>query len=373
MALTYGFFDSINGDRLYSSSQLSTLFNGIISDGVFANIGSLFNVSAPDNGRYVIVGTGRAWFNGIWVNNDSAYPIPRDEQTGQIKDIEPDFQFTRIDAVVVTVDRSMGKRSVKIDVEKGPISPNPVKPTFVDTDYVSYHVLAYITIPPNATKIENSMIETVVGTNTTPLVTGILKTASLEELWVQWEGEFDEWMAENRTTFSDWWIDMKRVINGESMETYPSVSNFPATGDIAKLYLAEDESKVYRWDGSAYILIDDFTNAAEVMGNLSVRIVDLERTTDLQQGADDIKLDPGTAGWGASEPYMQRVPFANIKAGDRPIIMPNVPEYGSGVDIDDYLDECALVTKFEVEDGAIVAWCYQDYPTLELSFAVKGR
>lgn len=372
MALTYGFFDSINGDRLYSSSQLSTLFNGIISDGVFANIGSMLNVTAPDNGRYVIVGTGRAWFNGIWVNNDSAFPIPRNVND-QITDIVPDFQFTRIDAVVIKIDRSMAVRAATIELFAGEPAPNPVKPVPIDTDYVSYHVLAYITIPPNATQITNSMIEIAVGTDATPLVTGILKTASLEELWIQWEGEFDDWMDSNSSTFSLWWNDMKRVINGESMETYLSASSFPNPGDITKLYLATDESKVYRWDGSSYVFVDDFTDAAEVMGNLAVRIVDLERASDLQKGAIDIVLTPGTAGWGASEPYHQRIPFSDINEGDRPIIMPNVPEYDSGIDIDDYLDECALVTKFEVEDGAIVAWCYQDIPTLELSFAVKGR
>lgn len=31
-----------------------------------------------------------------------------------------------------------------------------------------------------------------------------------------------------------------------------SVSNFPSTGEAAKLYIAEDTKKVYRWDGTAY-------------------------------------------------------------------------------------------------------------------------
>ena len=34
MSLTSGFFDSLNGDRKYNTLQLSSIFDGIISEGV---------------------------------------------------------------------------------------------------------------------------------------------------------------------------------------------------------------------------------------------------------------------------------------------------------------------------------------------------
>jgi hypothetical protein len=36
---------------------------------------------------------------------------------------------------------------------------------------------------------------------------------------------------------------------------YPTFNDFPATGDLGKIYLALDTNKLYRWSGSAYIYI----------------------------------------------------------------------------------------------------------------------
>ena len=44
MALTSGFYNSINGDRTYNAEQMSSIFDGIINDGVFASIGKVFQV-----------------------------------------------------------------------------------------------------------------------------------------------------------------------------------------------------------------------------------------------------------------------------------------------------------------------------------------
>ena len=57
MALTYGFYNSINHDRRYNATQMSQLFDGIINDGVFANIGTAMVVTAG-TGLTVTVGLG---------------------------------------------------------------------------------------------------------------------------------------------------------------------------------------------------------------------------------------------------------------------------------------------------------------------------
>ena len=46
MALTYGFYNSQNGDRMYDATDISSIFDGIIKDGVFMSIGDAFIVSA---------------------------------------------------------------------------------------------------------------------------------------------------------------------------------------------------------------------------------------------------------------------------------------------------------------------------------------
>ena len=50
MAVTYGFFNSVlvNGmqDRRYNADQMSTYFKGLISDGVYQNVGGGLQVRA---------------------------------------------------------------------------------------------------------------------------------------------------------------------------------------------------------------------------------------------------------------------------------------------------------------------------------------
>lgn len=39
MAVTYGFFNSVNGDRKYNADQMSSYFDGLVTDGVYEKIG----------------------------------------------------------------------------------------------------------------------------------------------------------------------------------------------------------------------------------------------------------------------------------------------------------------------------------------------
>ena len=38
MAFSYGFFDSRNGDRKYDATEFSSIFDGIIKDGVYMDV-----------------------------------------------------------------------------------------------------------------------------------------------------------------------------------------------------------------------------------------------------------------------------------------------------------------------------------------------
>ena len=42
MAITSGFYNSVNGDRTYDADQFGSLFDGIIAPGVFPNVGDKF-------------------------------------------------------------------------------------------------------------------------------------------------------------------------------------------------------------------------------------------------------------------------------------------------------------------------------------------
>lgn len=46
MSVTYGFYNSIKGDRKYNALEMSSIFDGIIVDGVYMSIGDALNVKS---------------------------------------------------------------------------------------------------------------------------------------------------------------------------------------------------------------------------------------------------------------------------------------------------------------------------------------
>lgn len=209
MALTYGFYNSLNHDRKYDSLQLSRIFDGIINDGVYESIGDALMVKAS-NAMSVSVGLGRAWFNHTWTLNDALYLVT-------ITDAE--LALNRYDAVVLEVDS--GNRTNSIKVVKGTPAVNPVKPTLITSDTVNQHPLAYIYVKAKATEITQANIQNAVGTSECPFVTGIMSTISVDNLIQQWSAEFDVLFAELEEKISQ---AASQTIIDKSV-TFPKLAN----------------------------------------------------------------------------------------------------------------------------------------------------
>ncbi len=191
MAVTYGFYNALNHDRLYDAIQMSSIFDGIIRDGIFSTIGDTMIVTAPEDGMYVNVGSGRAWFNHTWTLNDTDYPIEADQA---------EVVLDRIDAVILEVNSSTAVRANSIKFLKGTPSTNPVKPTLTHNEEVNQYALAYIRIRAGQTTIFQSDIENAVGTDETPFITGVLQQVSIETLLKQWEAEFNTYFTNFKNT-----------------------------------------------------------------------------------------------------------------------------------------------------------------------------
>lgn len=193
MAFTCGFFNSENGDRKYNAEQMSAIFDGIIADGVFTTIGDHMAVSAG-TGMQVLVGTGKAWFDHTWNVNDAAYPLTI---------AASDVTLSRIDAIVLETNHSDSVRLNKLRVVQGTVASNPVKPTLTNSEKVHQHPLAWVTVAPGVTQIAASAIENAVGTSACPFVTGIIATTAIDDLFNQWNGEFNEWFDNLKAQLSD--------------------------------------------------------------------------------------------------------------------------------------------------------------------------
>lgn len=144
MAITYGYFDSINGDRKYNADQMSEYFDGIVSDGVFQSVGGALAVSAqstPD--MSVKVASGRAIINNKWIKNDADITLPITAAS---------TAYARITSVVVQLDPA--NRLIRITTKDGTPSGSPVAPEITENELE----IARITVAANATSISGSVI-----------------------------------------------------------------------------------------------------------------------------------------------------------------------------------------------------------------------
>lgn len=145
--VTSGFFNAQNHDRLYDAEQLSSIFDGIIRDGVLMHYGNYMIVKASQN-MTVNVGVGRAWFNHTWTLNNSTLPLTLDPSS---------VNQNRYDAVVLDINANVLTRRNTIQVVKGITSvTTPKKPTLIKDDIQKHwqYPLAYIYVKAGATTIE---------------------------------------------------------------------------------------------------------------------------------------------------------------------------------------------------------------------------
>nr|DAY35940.1 MAG TPA: Receptor Binding Protein [Caudoviricetes sp.] len=192
MTIKSGFFNSLNHDRVYDADDINSIFDGIITDGVFGNIGKRFAVT-PGSGMSVNVGTGKARFHQIFVENDANLVL-------QIP--QSDVLLNRIDAVVIRVDRTMSGRTGNIVVLKGMPSQNPIAPTLSNDNQIWDMPIAYINVKANVNKVNSSDIQYLVGRNTTPLITAPMQTVNVESYVGKMEGQFSDWFSNLKDNLS---------------------------------------------------------------------------------------------------------------------------------------------------------------------------
>jgi hypothetical protein len=243
MSVSSGFFNSLNGDRKYNAAQMSAIFDGLIIDGVFASIGTAFSVKAA-GGLTVNVGIGKAWFDHTWTVNDSILPMTAPEA---------EVLLDRIDAVVLEVNGMESVRENTIKFVKGNPSSAPSRPTLTNEGNVHQYPLCYIYRKYGTAVINQADITPMVGTESTPFVTGILQTISLDELLGKWQDELDrftdarsqevdDWIAQEQTVL-DQWIASEQA---DFLAWYNQMKD-QLSGDVAgNLQLEIDKEEVKR-------------------------------------------------------------------------------------------------------------------------------
>lgn len=219
MSVTYGFYNSINHDRKYDAVQFASIFDGIISDGVYENIksspndpnSSPFKVKGNGYKNQVTVDVGRAWFYHTWTYNDAKIVVTL-----------PDASIGkwRCDAIVIDIDSRQTVRENKIICVQGtkttttePSSGldafvNVYKPDLIN-DGLHYQIPLYyierrrIEDENQSPNIEDAYLKRCVGDGSLncPYVGNMLGSIDLQAHLDHWESAWYEWFENQDTGF----------------------------------------------------------------------------------------------------------------------------------------------------------------------------
>lgn len=257
MAWTSGFFNSVNGDRLYNADQMSRIFEGLITDGVYESVGNKMAVQ-PNSGMIIQIATGRGWFGRHWVNNDSEYTLTV---------ADSDVILNRYVAVCIKVDDTDAVRDAVPYLKYGEFATTPVKPTMTRTETVKEYCLAYIYIKAGATAITAKDIEDTRGNEALcGWVTGLIEQLSSATL-------FDQFTA----IFNDWFNGLVDMINEntEAMLVNALPTNvtvtLPASGWVASNGLYKQSVTVTNMTDTKSVIINPASNTATAYSASEIR------------------------------------------------------------------------------------------------------
>lgn len=183
MSVTFGFFDSIDGDRKYSADDFTRFLGNLISDGVIASPSNGLQVQASE-GMTVKVTAGWAYIQGHYVHNDTDLYLTLDA---------PDIARYRADRIVLRFDRI--NRKIDIAVKNGTVSEfQSVVPSLQRDENIWELSLAWIWTGAGMEAVEQQHIHDERGqTDVCGWVTGLIQQIDTTNLFAQYDSAFRTW------------------------------------------------------------------------------------------------------------------------------------------------------------------------------------
>ncbi len=183
MSITFGFFDSIDGDRKYSADDFTRFLGNLVSDGVIASPSNGLQVQATE-GMTVKVTAGWAYIQGHYVHNDTDLYLTLDE---------PDIVQYRADRIVLRFDRI--NRKIDIAVKNGTVSEyQSVVPALQRDENIWELSLAWIWTGAGMEAVEQQHIHDERGqTDVCGWVTGLIQQIDTTNLFAQYDNAFWTW------------------------------------------------------------------------------------------------------------------------------------------------------------------------------------
>lgn len=178
MAQKYGFFNSINNDRVYDASDVAGFLSKFFTNGIFNNS---LKVSANDN-MTVSVATGTANINGYSYENTESLAL----------DIgEADNELNRIDSVILRLNLS--DRNITAMILEGQTATTPGQPVLTRSENIYDLRLANITVSAGTTRITADKITDTRFTDECGNVVQAVQSLSTEDIFKQYNTWFTTW------------------------------------------------------------------------------------------------------------------------------------------------------------------------------------
>lgn len=207
MAITYGFYNAVKGtdgtyDRTYNSDQISEMFEGLVTSGVYESVDDALIVKA-NTGMTVTVGAGRAVMSSAkWLRNDSALSITL---------AAAHLTLARYSAIVIREEKS--NRKITIVEKAGAAATSPEKPVMTNNYLYEEKCLAYVYVGAGVNTINQMNIQdTRANGNLCGWVTGLVKQVDTTQLFLQYQDAYDkqlasmiQWQATQKAAFDAWY------------------------------------------------------------------------------------------------------------------------------------------------------------------------
>lgn len=191
MANEYGyFFDSVNGDRVYNSSDFAEWLQKFYTNGVFDGDLQVTEYT----GMKIVVASGYACINGR---------VKMFGATQQLTIPVAGSVYPRIDSIVIRLD--LTNRQITCDVVQGKYSGNTPVPTAPTREGNIYElVIAQVAVGAGVTEINQSDItDTRANDELCGWVASTVKQLSVQQLLAQAQAKFDEWFDHIRNILDD--------------------------------------------------------------------------------------------------------------------------------------------------------------------------
>ena len=149
MSFSFGFFNAKNMDRTYTAEDFTGYLSCIICNGVFDTYGDCFSVTAG-NDTSIVIGTGKAWIDGHYFINDTAYTLDLTKYV--------DESLSRYVTIGISCDVSENVRACKLEVKSGTAATTPTIPVFENTASKKYLTIAAVFLKGGTKVIANENI-----------------------------------------------------------------------------------------------------------------------------------------------------------------------------------------------------------------------